>query len=113
MSDVEILGKVGPQQTADGTLVNARMGKTGELMMGQVHGRYYESALRGNLWTLSTAAAGVTIASANVFSASAGQPIVGIFNPVSSGKNCVVTRAMLLMASGTAGAGGWVWGFVA
>ncbi len=113
MSNIEILGKAGPQLSADGTLNNVRLGKTGELIVGHAHGKYYEPAVRQNMWSLSTAAAGVTIAAANVFSASAGQPIVGIFNPVGSGKNCVVQRACILMASGTAGAGGWVWGFIA
>lgn len=111
--DAEVLGKVGPQQVADGSLINVRMGKTGEALIGQAHGRYYEPAVRGNVWSLSTAAAGVTIAAANVFSASAGQPIVGIYNPTNSGKNCVITRAILALASGTMAAGGWVWGFVA
>jgi hypothetical protein len=113
MSNIEILGKAGPQLSADGTLNNVRLGKTGEMVVGHAHGRYYESAVRGNLWTLSTAAAGVTVAAANVFSASAGSPIVWVFNPVTSGKNMVITRANLLVASGTLGAGGFVWGFIA
>jgi hypothetical protein len=113
MPDIEILGRVGQTILADGTITNIRQGKTGEMSVGNTHGIYYEQSARGNSWTLATAAAGVTVAAANVFSASAGQPIVGIFNPVNSGKNCTITRACVMMASGTAGAGGWVWGIIA
>lgn len=86
--------------------------KSGALIVAHGHGRYQEPAVQGGLWTLSTAAAGVTIGATNVFSSAAGTPIVGIVNPAGSGKNCVITRAVVICASGTAAAGGWVWGYI-
>jgi len=96
-----------------GAIQAARSDNTGALVTADGHGRYQEAVRQGSVWSLSTAAGGVTVAAANVFSASAGSPIVGIFNPSGSGKNCVILRASTQMASGTAGAGGWVWGYLA
>jgi hypothetical protein len=110
---MEILGRVGPAYGADGSDQVPRMTKDTALVVQDAHGRNYEATYRGNVWTLSTAAAGITVAAANVIAASAGSPIVGVFNPVGSGKNLVIVRATSLWASGTTGAGGLVWGIIA
>jgi len=110
---IEIQGKVGPGYAADGNTADPRMTRDLGVAVQDLHGRYYESAFRGNVWTLSTAVGGVTIASANVIAASAGSPIVGVYNPVNSGKNLVIMRATTMLTSGTAGAGGLVWGIIA
>lgn len=109
---MNIEGKVGPQTIQDGSLSQPRLSKDGSVVSVDGHARYQEAAYRGNVYHLSTAAAGVTVAAANVFSASAGQPIVGILNPANSGKVAVILRAMAQFASGTAAAGGLVWGFL-
>ena len=109
---VEILGRVGPGYGADGTNNNPRLTKDLGVATQSLHGNYYEGTYRGNVWTLSTAVGGVTVAAANVIAASAGSPIVGVFNPVNSGKNLVIIRASSTWASGTAGAGGLVWGII-
>jgi hypothetical protein len=73
---------------------------------------YQEAVRQGNVYTLSTAAAGVTIAAANVYSAANPQPLVGIYN-TSSTYNAVIWRSVMTWASGTAGAQGLVWAVVA
>lgn len=109
---MDVQGIVGPQHVSDGSPGDFRQGRDSELVTSDAHGRYYESTLRGGIWNLATAVAGVTVAAANVFSAAAGQPLVGIYNPVGSGKNCVVLRGRTHWLSGTPGVSGAVWGFV-
>lgn len=75
------------------------------------HGDYYEMAKTGSLWTLATAAAGVTVGAANVFSSVApGQPLVGILNPSTSTFDLVILWGKTTWNGGTAAAGGCVWG---
>lgn len=96
-------------KTADGTTVTGRLGFDRTMVVQTAHSQLTEAALRGQLYCLSTAVAGVTIASANVYSASNPQPLVGVYNPTGSGKNLIVHRAIHTWASGTAAAQGLVW----
>lgn len=84
--------------------------RTGALVTADGHARYQEVVIQGSAYSLSTAAAGVTIAAANVFGAANAAPLVGIFNPASSGKNAVILMGRHTWNSGTPGAGGLVWG---
>lgn len=43
-------GKVGPVQLADGAPTPFRSGKTGEQIVGDAHGRYFEASSRGKLF---------------------------------------------------------------
>lgn len=90
--------------------VSLRGDNTSALVTANAHPWFCEGVRQGNVYALSTAAAGVTIAAANVFSASAAQPLVGVFNPPGSGVNVIVCRAKHTWNSGTAAAGGLVWG---
>lgn len=82
---------------------------TSALVTTNAHPWFAEAVRQGNVYSLSTAAAGVTIAAANVFSASNAQPLVGVFNPQSSGVNVIVYRGVHIWNGGTAAAGGLVW----
>ena len=42
--------QVGPQESNDGVIVKARGGRTGEQIVSELQGRYYELAYRGNLF---------------------------------------------------------------
>lgn len=103
--------KVGVRLAADGSDVQLRSARTGELAVTKAHGEYYEAAGRGNCWTVSSAAAGVVATAAVVIGVSAARPIVGLFNPTSN-INCHITRAVIVQVSGTAVTGGFVWGSV-
>lgn len=83
---------------------------TSALVVTQGHSAFAEAVRQGNVYQLSTAAAGVTIAAANVHGASNAQPLVGVFNPTGSGMNVVIHKGVHSWASGTAAAQGLVWG---
>jgi hypothetical protein len=106
-------GRVGPISATDGSINPVRLTKTGEIAFSQAHGAYQEAVLRGGVWCLSSAAAGITVAAAHVIGAAAGSPLVGMFNPINSGVNLVMLRANSSWNSGTTGAGGLVWGCIA
>src|SRR4051812_1443109 len=82
---------------------------TGALVATMGHATYQEAVRQGQVYSLHTAAAGVTVAAANVVGAASLQPLVGIFNPAGSGVNAVIWRGVSTWNSGTAGAGGLVW----
>lgn len=100
---------VGPVVVSDGTEVNLRADRTQGLVVQHGHGEYYEEVARGNVWTISTAAAGVSVVTAvGVLTTAANTPIVGLFNPTTS-VNLHVTRAVIVVTTGTMVTGGFVW----
>ena len=55
-----IQGQVGPsstQSSSPGTNPAVRQGQLGDVIVTELHGRYYEQAYRGNLFTLSVSTA--------------------------------------------------------
>lgn len=95
-----------------GALVTLRGDLTGALVVAQGHAAYAEAVRQGRVWHMATAAAGVTIAAANVVGAANAQPLVGIYNPPGSGLNAIIHHAKHVWNSGTPAAGGLVWGVV-
>lgn len=83
-------GQVGPQTLADGVEEAFRMGKSGETIVSELHGRYYEQAYRGNLYI---AQAIVTAPAAYSATAGVGGPL--IWNPPGSGVNVVCLAVSL------------------
>lgn len=64
---MQIQAKVGPLATmkslADGTSgIDLRLGNMGDLIMSELHGRYYESTYRRNIFTAASTAAAATVA---------------------------------------------------
>lgn len=89
-TQVTVTGQVGPQVLADGVSAPARQGKTGDLIVQELHGRFYENVYRGNVYSIGS---GVTALSANTISLSnTTTPIVGVWNPATSGVNLVVLQ---------------------
>jgi hypothetical protein len=99
MADPLVL-RVGPVSQADGTTPQARAGKEGQFIVGQVHGKYTEAVSRGNCYAAQTAASGVApgtaIGTTGAFTLS---------NPKGSGKRLVVQKLGMAYLSGTLGAG--------
>ncbi len=99
---------VGPTLGADATPgpaapygpVGARFGKTGEQIVGQAHGKYFEAVHRGNCYCASAGATGQ--APGTALGATA---MFTLWNPSGSGKRLKVMRASLGYISGTLGAG--------
>lgn len=78
-------GVVGPQVVADGALTDFRVGKGGEQLVTELHGKYYEQTARGNVfWACMTA--GVIFPAPG---ATAANPMT-LANPAGSGRNVVL-----------------------
>lgn len=104
---------VGPQNNSDGTLNVIRSGKQGEQMISQLHGRFYEQNYRGNVYGLgiSNTAATSLNAIATGLSATA-TPLVGAYNPPTSGVNLVLLKAIVVtstIANTAVSPGGFMW----
>jgi hypothetical protein len=93
-----VAGQVGPQTLSDGTsLAPLRQGKTGDVVVQELHGRFYEQNYRGNVYSdgISTVVA-ITAATYNIATLGAtATPISGLWNPTGSGVNAVLLAATL------------------
>jgi hypothetical protein len=105
---------VGERNVADGATIDARGGKQGEQLASDLHGRFYEQAYRGNLFTagmITTSISNVTFTVATT--GATATPIIGLYNPSGSGVNAVLLQATLaatITAVGAAtGCGGFTW----
>ena len=82
---------VGSQNNSDGVVAKARGFKEGGQIVGDIHGKFYEAALRGNLFMAYTVIAGVALP---VAAATLNSKFT-LHNPVGSGKNAeLVTFTM-------------------
>lgn len=110
MSDVQVRG---PLYGTSGTPVPFTGDITGAQRVTDAHGRFQEAALRGFLF--STGMTLTSISNATFTTGTLGAtctPIVGIWNPMNSGKNAVVLQARLsacITAATATGPGGFVW----
>lgn len=115
MSGVMTQVDVGPQATwaGDGAALNVRGGKTGEVVVSELSGRFYESAYRGQVFR-----GGMTLTAINNVTFTSGTlgatctPIAGIYNPYNSGVNAVVLQCVLgvtVTAATNTGGAPFVW----
>lgn len=93
---VQSSGFVGPVVATDGQSVPFREDRTGAGVIVQGGGRWQEVCRLGQLWTLSTAAAGVNVP---IYTSTTQQFVVS--NPSGSGYAMVVKSAILGYVSGT------------
>jgi hypothetical protein len=99
---------VGPTVGADGTAGPTgaqgagpqRFGKTGESVVGQAHGKYYEATSRGNVYSVTNGATGQ--APGTVLGT---HPAILLYNPAGSGKRLKLMKVTGGYISGTLGAG--------
>lgn len=110
---MDLMGEVGPQAVAagDGTPSLLRMGRTGDGIFTQLHGRYFEQGARGRIFTAANQAAqAVSAALATTYTG------LLVYNPVGSGVALVPLRwkyAMSLAPAASASIGligGWAAG---
>ena len=84
----------------DGGLSNLLSGKLGDLLVSELHGKYFNQSYRGNTYWASNAAAGAVY---SIFSATTAPIWVGLalWNPPQSGKIVSVIRSIVgLQAQG-------------
>lgn len=107
-----VQGTTGPVNFGDGVNPPVRQGRQGDIIVSELHGRYYEQNYRNNVYFTGHTA--VQALSANTITLTATTtPILGIYNPSSSTVNAVVLQAMLNVVSNNltsgAGPGAFVW----
>jgi hypothetical protein len=88
-------GRTGVQALADGTQAAQRLGKDGAICATDAHARYYETAYRGNVYTLNSGEIELASAFATGSAAGTAKLLCGIFNPTGSGKNAVILNAVI------------------
>jgi hypothetical protein len=91
-----------PSAGGNNAIINGRSGQLGDVIVSELHGRYYETTYRGNSFLLSVStAAAVTAYSGGA----AGTPMLTVFNPSGSGKNAVITKASVASVVAASAAG--------
>lgn len=87
--------------------------KNGGLSVGDLQARFQEAAYRGSLYTLGMGLTAINAATFTTATTGAtATPILGIYNPLGSGKNAIVSQAMLgltMTALQATGAGPFAW----
>lgn len=89
---------------ADGSTVSANFGRANELIVSELHGKYFQQCYRGNVFYASTATTGVVIPIASTLT-----PTYSIWNPAGSGKLCVPIVTLIGWTATTAALGSFVW----
>lgn len=102
--------QTGPQQVSNGSTPIARGGNQGDLIVSELHGRFYEQNYQGNLFSIGSS---TTALSANTIAlTSSSTPIVGVWNPLGNTVNLVILQASLqvsVQAASSTAQGSWVW----
>lgn len=93
----------GVQKVADGVQAPARGGNNGEVMVSEFMGRMYEMVLRNMVFSIQGSAVTYAATGNTPLTANTGVPVVGVYNPVGSGKNLVILMASVATHSGTPG----------
>lgn len=108
-----ILLKVGIQNTADGTDIPSRGGRQGDQIVSELHGRFYEQTLRGNVYSAGMTTTSINAATFTTATLGAtGTPILGVWNPVTSPVNLVILQAIMVItvtAATNTGCGTFQW----
>lgn len=107
-----IQGNVGAQNQADGAqAVIQRIGRQGDGIVSELHGRHYEQTYRGNVF--SNGHVGLVALTANTITLTATTtPIIGLYNPPGSNMNAVIIQASLssgINNTAATGPGAFVW----
>ena len=79
----------GGQSNGDGIVYNARGGRTGEQIVSELHGRYYEQTYRGGMFGITGGLTTTTAAGAATFTG------LVVVNPAGSGVNLAVNKVFV------------------
>ena len=90
--------------STDGSTVTANFGRANELIVSELHGKYFEQCYRGNVYYASTTTAGVVIPISSTLT-----PTYSLWNPAGSGKLMVPIYALIGWTATTAALGSFVW----
>jgi hypothetical protein len=108
---IQVSGQVGPQALGDGVSTQPfRQGKSGEMVAQELHGRFYEQVFRGNVFSIGCSL--TALSAATILLTASAQPIVGVWNPLTSPVNLVILQAALIdeiNAATSVALGAFVW----
>ncbi len=90
--------------SADGSVVSANFGRANDLIVSELHGKYFQQCYRGNVYLASTTTAGVVIPIS-----SSTTPTYSLWNPAGSGKLIVPIVTLVSWNVTTGVFGGLVW----
>lgn len=90
--------------SADGSFPTVNLGRAQEVLMAELHGKYFTQNYRGNIYYGSTSTTGVVIPIATTKA-----PVYTIWNPAGSGKLCVPIVTLITYNATTGVLGGLIW----
>jgi len=106
----------GPSKVSNGSLSALRGGTLGDGIISELHGRFYEQNYQGNLYSIgcmpATTAPPTALSASTILLTASAQPIVGVWNPLSSTVNVVILQATLvdvINAATSVAPGSFVW----
>lgn len=91
-----LIGSGGVQPTAIGADNSGSLDAQGSLVTTDGHARFLEAVKRGTVFGIGCNL--TALSAATILLTSSGQPIVGVWNPTTSGVNMVIWQATLLAA---------------
>lgn len=92
-------GQIGPSIGSDGAFPNARQGKTGDVIVSELNGRYYEQTSRQNVFNVATQAlVTTTVGLATTYTG------LALSNPVGNTKNLAILKVTFALGVITAAA---------
>ncbi len=92
--------------TPDGFTANVNLGRSNELIIAELHGKYLEQAYRGNVFLASTTTAGIVLP---IFVATTITSTFSIWNPAGSGRLMVPIVTLVGWTATTAALGTIIW----
>ena len=99
-----VINTVGPQLAGDGSSPYTRVARQGDTIVSELHGKYTEQNIRGNVFKGLSASTGIAII---LPATGGGHPT--LFNPIGSGIYVSVLRLSLTYVSGTMAPGALEW----
>lgn len=90
-------GQVGPQQLGAGVQANLALGKAGEALVSEFHGRFYSLCYANKVFSESNQAAKALTTLSTTYTGNL------LYNPVGSGFNLIVLQCLIAIATAPAG----------
>ena len=90
--------------TPDGSTASVNLGRANDLIVSELHGKYFQQCYRGNVYYASTTTGGVVIPISSTLT-----PTYSLWNPAGSGKLIVPIVTLITWTVTTGALGGLLW----
>lgn len=108
MGQIEALGRVGQVQSVTGAEETVRLGNFLDLIVTELHARYWENARLGYIFHSTVKAVTIAATHNSPIAAVTATPVLGLMNPATSGKAIVFHRIACSTVSGTPAGGQFI-----